>query len=140
MDVRRPHPYRPPTPHSHRVFTCARNAADLEELLAHCTVQGWDVHGLAADVSKAEDRQRLIAAVSEAYGGRLNVLFNNVGTNVRKLAVDYTQVSWAMKTSGQKRVSKPDARSAPFAAASASPARRCLPLRAGTIDQHHPLK
>lgn len=75
-----------------RVYTCARSAADLEELLAHSKAQGWDVQGCVADVSKAEDRQRLVAAVSEAFGGQLQVLFNNVGTNIRKPTQDYTQV------------------------------------------------
>lgn len=75
-----------------RVYTCARSAADLEELLGHSKAQGWDVQGCVADVSKPDDRQRLVAAVGDAFGGQLNVLFNNVGTNVRKKTEDYTQV------------------------------------------------
>lgn len=81
----------PSHPHPCRVFTCARSAPDLEELLQQCKSQGWDVQGCVADVAQAADRQRLVAAVSEAFGGRLQVLFNNVGTNVRKKAVDFTQ-------------------------------------------------
>lgn len=75
-----------------RVFTCARNAEDLAALLEHCSSAGWDVQGISADVSKAEDRQRLMQAVSDAFGGRLNCLFNNVGTNIRKPTVEFTQV------------------------------------------------
>lgn len=61
-----------------RVFTCARSADDLDALLGECREQGWDVRGLPCDVSKPEERQRLMEAVAEAFGGRLNVLFNNV--------------------------------------------------------------
>ena len=78
-----------------RVYTCARSAADLEALLAHCAAQGWDVQGQAADVSKAEDRQRLVAAASAAFDGVLHTLFNNVGTNIRKKTEDFTQVRGA---------------------------------------------
>ena len=75
-----------------RVFTCARKAEDLEELLAHCKAAGWDVQGTVADVSTADGRAALLAQVSDAFGGQLNVLFNNVGTNVRKPTVDFTEV------------------------------------------------
>ena len=81
-----------PLPRQCRVFTCARNAADLEALLQQSTVAGWDVQGVTADVSLAEDRQRLMAEVSAAFSGTLHVLFNNVGTNIRKPTVEFTQV------------------------------------------------
>lgn len=77
-----------------RVFTCARKAEDLEELLAHCKAAGWDVQGTVADVSTADGRAALLAQVSDAFGGQLNVLFNNVGTNVRKPTVDFTESDW----------------------------------------------
>lgn len=62
-------------------------------LLGQCRAAGWDVQGIVADVSLAEDRQLLLDAVSEAFQGKLNVLFNNVGTNIRHATVDFTQVS-----------------------------------------------
>lgn len=74
------------------MFTCARKAEDLEELLAHCKASGWDVQGAVADVSTADGRAALVAQVSDAFGGKLNVLFNNVGTNVRKPTVEFTEV------------------------------------------------
>lgn len=77
-----------------RVFTCARNPADLEMLLGQCRAAGWDVQGIVADVSLAEDRQLLLDAVSEAFQGKLNVLFNNVGTNIRHATVDFTQAEF----------------------------------------------
>lgn len=66
-----------------RVFTCARNADKLQELLDHCKQQGWDVQGIVADVAQEEGRQQLMQAASAAFGGVLHVLVNNVGTNVR---------------------------------------------------------
>ncbi len=97
-----------------RVFTCARKAEDLEELLSFCKAAGWDVQGTVADVSTAEGRAALLAQVSDAFGGQLNVLFNNVGTNVRKPTVEFTEVrgtrgeghqGWALSTpaSGNNR-------------------------------------
>jgi Tropinone reductase 1 len=74
-----------------KVFTCARNAADLASLLEQSAAAGWDVDGVVADVSQASDRQLLMQAVSDAFGGQLNVLFNNVGTNIRQPTVDFTQ-------------------------------------------------
>jgi len=29
-----------------RIFTCARSADDLQQLLEHCSSQGWDVKGI----------------------------------------------------------------------------------------------
>lgn len=44
-------------------------------------------------MSVAEERALLVEEASAAFGGKLNVLFNNVGTNVRKPTVDFTQAS-----------------------------------------------
>mmetsp|Transcript_4412 Transcript_4412/g.11997 ORF Transcript_4412/g.11997 Transcript_4412/m.11997 type:complete len:267 (+) Transcript_4412:92-892(+) len=74
-----------------KVFTCARNPQDLAAKLAEWQGQGYDVKGIVADVSSAESRQQLMQAVKEAYGGKLNVLVNNVGTNIRKPTIDYSQ-------------------------------------------------
>lgn len=52
---------------------------------------GLDVHGCVADVSDSASRSALVAACSAAFGGSLDVLVNNVGTNVRKATVDYSE-------------------------------------------------
>ncbi|KAJ1474136.1 hypothetical protein T484DRAFT_1833398 [Baffinella frigidus] len=67
-----------------RVFTCSRNENDLKVCLDKWAEQGMDVAGMVADCSKKEDRQALVLRASEAFDGRLDVLVNNVGTNVRK--------------------------------------------------------
>jgi len=58
--------------------------------LAEWQGAGLKVQGCVADVSKREDRETLVAKVAEVYGGSLNVLVNNVGTNVRKKTVEFT--------------------------------------------------
>eukprot|EP00239_Pterosperma_sp_CCMP1384_P001293 CAMPEP_0197848760 /NCGR_PEP_ID=MMETSP1438-20131217/9933_1 /TAXON_ID=1461541 /ORGANISM="Pterosperma sp., Strain CCMP1384" /LENGTH=232 /DNA_ID=CAMNT_0043461157 /DNA_START=84 /DNA_END=779 /DNA_ORIENTATION=+ len=48
------------------------------------------VFGCAADISTEEGRDKLIQAVSRQWGGALDCLVNNAGTNVRKSVVDAT--------------------------------------------------
>ena len=87
-----------------RVLTCSRNADDLKECLS-TDWQGLNVHGVVADVSTEEGRQALIQAIRKWLGNnndndndnainddgpRLDILVNNVGTNIRKKSVDYS--------------------------------------------------
>jgi Tropinone reductase 1 len=51
-----------------KIYTCSRNEKDLTELLAFCKEQGWDVQGVAADVSEAEGRTKLVEAVKATWG------------------------------------------------------------------------
>jgi len=71
-----------------KVFITARNEEQVKEQVAEWKNQGFDAAGLAADMSQTEDRGKLIAAVEEEWGG-LDILVNNVGTNVRKRIQDY---------------------------------------------------
>lgn len=50
--------------------------------------------GVAADVATAEGRAALLAAVGAAFGGQLDALFNNVGTNIRKPSVEYSDADF----------------------------------------------
>lgn len=50
--------------------------------------------GQAADVSNAESRTALMAAVAANFGGGLSILVNNVGTNIRKPTVDYSEAEY----------------------------------------------
>ena len=50
--------------------------------------------GQAADVSNAESRAALLAAVAAQFGGGLSILVNNVGTNIRKPTVDYSEAEY----------------------------------------------
>ena len=77
-----------------KVFTCGRNSADLDALLHRAQEAQWDVQGCQADVSTIEGRAHLMNKVIEAWGGELDCLFNNVGTNIRKLNIDYTHADF----------------------------------------------
>jgi len=76
--------------HGANVFTCARTEADLTVALEKWTKKGLQVSGIVADCSKDEDRVKLVKSCEEYFEGQLDVLVNNVGTNVRKPTVDYS--------------------------------------------------
>ncbi|WP_030905180.1 3-oxoacyl-ACP reductase FabG [Streptomyces sp. NRRL F-5126] len=62
----------------HRVVVCARSADTTELTVKELRAQGLDVHGEVADVRRAEDVRRLVAATVERHG-RIDVLVNNAG-------------------------------------------------------------
>ncbi|CAB9519972.1 5-keto-D-gluconate 5-reductase [Seminavis robusta] len=73
------------------VFTCCRNQQDLDQCLATWGDQGWNVQGVTADLATTEGRTAFCQKIEEwLQGRRLDVLVNNVGTNIRKASVDYT--------------------------------------------------
>eukprot|EP00903_Cladosiphon_okamuranus_P012876 g12026.t1 len=78
-----------------RVLTCSRNSADVAACLEEWKSKGLIVHGTAADVTTAEGREALVKLVQEHFGGLLDILVNNVGTNIRKATIDYTPEEYA---------------------------------------------
>lgn len=70
------------------VFTTARNADRLQHCLNGWRESGARVHGISGDVSLGTDRARLMAEVGTTFD-RLDILVNNVGTNLRKPSADY---------------------------------------------------
>lgn len=74
------------------VLIVARNAEEVENLISEQRAHGFDkTYGIAADAASAEGRERIFAAVRDNLDGRLDVLVNNVGTNVRKKALEYSE-------------------------------------------------
>ena len=72
------------------VLIVARNEAEVTE-----TVQNWQknqfpAHGIAADMSKKTDRERTLQTVQSMWQ-KLDILVNNVGTNIRKKTVEYEE-------------------------------------------------
>ena len=61
------------------------------------------MHGIVADVSTAEGREMLRHEVEAKFAGKLDVLVNNVGTNIRKKTMDYSaeDYEFVMKTNLQ---------------------------------------
>lgn len=73
------------------IFTCCRNQEDLDNCLKEWDSNGWNVKGVTADVASEEGRQAFVKEIDNWLGGRrLDILVNNVGTNIRKASVDYT--------------------------------------------------
>lgn len=73
------------------VFLCARDGAAVQAQVARYRQGGAEAHGVAADLSEAAGRAVLLQGVQEAWGdSHLDVLVNNVGTNIRKATLDYT--------------------------------------------------
>jgi Tropinone reductase 1 len=70
------------------VLAVARDEARVEEQVGLWRRDGGDAHGLAADLSTAEGRGRVLRRLAGL--GSLDVLVNNVGTNIRKAATEYT--------------------------------------------------
>jgi Tropinone reductase 1 len=68
----------------------ARNAEAVEQLLENWRSQEWKAYGIAADVATVDGRQVIFERVNETLGG-LDILVNNVGTNIRKQVMDYTE-------------------------------------------------
>jgi tropinone reductase I len=71
------------------VLAVARDAGRLEERLEAWKSRGARATGLAADVASEEGRGAVLRRVEE-FGAGLDVLVNNVGTNIRKAATGYT--------------------------------------------------
>lgn len=70
------------------VMIVARNEKEVGELVRLWQAEGRRVTGLAGDVSKEGDRRRIKEEL-ELRWGALDVLVNNVGTNIRKNLVEY---------------------------------------------------
>lgn len=71
-------------------YTCARSEDDLQRCLGEWRAKGFRVEGCCCDVKDASSREDLIRRVSSAFGGKLNHLINNVGTNIRKPTAEYS--------------------------------------------------
>jgi len=70
------------------IFT-GRNLESIQDALKELTNYRERVTGIVSDATSPEDRAALTAQVSKEWG-RLDVLVNNVGTNIRKGFEDYS--------------------------------------------------
>jgi Tropinone reductase 1 len=71
------------------VYIVARNNDEIEKCIASWQQHGFTALGSAADVSNSDDRQRLMIDLKSNWN-HLDILINNVGTNIRKKAVEYS--------------------------------------------------
>ncbi|KAH0907837.1 hypothetical protein HID58_039664, partial [Brassica napus] len=77
------------------VHTCSRNQEELKACLDDWRSNGLTVSGSVCDASDRDEREKLMQQVSSAFSGKLNILVNNVGTNVWKPTVEYTSEDYA---------------------------------------------
>ncbi|KAK6234913.1 hypothetical protein SCA6_010250 [Theobroma cacao] len=73
-----------------RIHTCSRTETDLNKCLLDWAAKGFQVTGSVCDVSSQAQREKLINTVSSEFGGKLNILVNNVGTAILKPTPDFT--------------------------------------------------
>jgi Tropinone reductase 1 len=73
------------------VLTCARNATELHACEKEWSAKGYDVHTVVSDMSSDEGRNALITAIDAKLGGTVRCLVNNVGSNIRKRAIEYSE-------------------------------------------------
>ena len=86
------------------MLTCSRNGDEIADRLYQWNdVHGLDVQGVVADVTTQAGREILRKEVEARFGGKLDILVNNVGTNIRKKTPEYTEEDYEfiMKTNLQ---------------------------------------
>jgi tropinone reductase I len=70
------------------VFIVARNESEVSTQVSEWQARGLPAFGRAADVTSPADREHIAEAVARQWG-RLDVLVNNVGMNIRKPFAEY---------------------------------------------------
>ncbi len=73
------------------ILIVARNENEVNDAVTAWQNQGHKAFGCVADVSKSEDRKKVMTSVQNVFGDSLDILVNNVGTNIRKQLVDYQE-------------------------------------------------
>jgi tropinone reductase I len=71
------------------VMIVARNPETVQQQVEIGSAHG-KIHGIAADVATSEGQQAILQQVHQTFG-TLHILVNNVGTNIRKKAVEYSE-------------------------------------------------
>lgn len=77
-----------------KVTIVARNSDEVAAKVTQWQAEGLPVIGIAADVATGEGRTTALDFVTKEQGG-LDILVNNVGTNIRKPSLEYTEAEFA---------------------------------------------
>ncbi len=72
------------------VFIVSRSTQQVNSLVKQWRELGLKSHGLAADIRRADHRKKIFDQI-EILWNRLDILVNNVGTNIRKKTVEYSE-------------------------------------------------
>ena len=77
------------------VAIAGRRKEELDKTVAMAKAGGGKMVAIPADVGKPDDVKRLFAEVRQAFGGRLDFLFNNAGMGAPPVAMeDLTYEQW----------------------------------------------
>jgi tropinone reductase I len=71
------------------VALVARSEAEVQSVVSEFQKDSLAAFGVAADVAETDGRGKILKAVEKEFG-ELDILINNVGTNIRKPALDYS--------------------------------------------------
>ena len=83
-----------------KVITCSRSQEDLDACLEEWRSMGLgdNIHGVVADVSTSDGRDDLLVEAKRFFNGNdddkkmtIDILVNNVGTNIRKPTIEYSE-------------------------------------------------
>lgn len=72
-----------------QVFIAARTEADVRQTITDWESKGWKAEGINTDVTNPDDRKKIFDQVKKQFGS-LDILVNNVGTNIRKKVLEYS--------------------------------------------------
>lgn len=72
------------------VCIVARNQHDVEQIVSDFHTNNLKAIGIPCDVSNASNRANLFKTLENQWGN-VDILVNNVGTNIRKQTMDYTE-------------------------------------------------
>ncbi|QNF34519.1 SDR family oxidoreductase [Adhaeribacter swui] len=77
------------------VLIVARKQLEIDALLSEWQAQQLPASGYAADLSHSTDRINLTTEITERWG-KLDILVNNVGTNIRKKTTAYSEKEYQL--------------------------------------------
>lgn len=77
------------------VIIVARNSEDVDRQVSIWQQAGLPASGMTADVATSDGRQFIFEQVSKSWD-KLDILINNVGTNISKKLVDYTLTEYQL--------------------------------------------
>jgi len=82
------------------VHTCSRKEEELGERIKEWEARGFRVTSSVCDLSARDQRERLLREVADHFGGKLDILVNNVGTNIRNPTTEFSaeEYSFLMAT------------------------------------------
>lgn len=76
------------------VLMVARSQNDIRDKLDEASQYKLPLYGLSADVANSDERKVIRLKVENLWDGKLDILVNNVGTNIRKPTEKYLDIEF----------------------------------------------